>query len=81
VKITPEDMKAIRDVWFQWESPKHMDFTAEHRDLALASHLIDIYDRGYNAGHQDALGRPHNACPFDFAHTRHWCGYDGCRDS
>jgi len=20
-------------------------------------------------------------CPFDFAHTRHWCGYDQCRDS
>ncbi len=20
-------------------------------------------------------------CPFDFAHTRHWCGYDSCRES
>jgi hypothetical protein len=20
-------------------------------------------------------------CPFEFAHTRHWCGYEGCRDA
>lgn len=20
-------------------------------------------------------------CPYTFAHTRHWCGYDGCRES
>ena len=20
-------------------------------------------------------------CPFDFAHTRHWCGYPACRDA
>jgi len=20
-------------------------------------------------------------CPFTFAHTRHWCGYPGCRES
>lgn len=22
-----------------------------------------------------------NPCPFDFAHTKHWCGNEGCRDS
>lgn len=22
-----------------------------------------------------------NDCPFDHAHTRHWCGHEGCRDS
>lgn len=21
------------------------------------------------------------ACPYTHAHTRHWCGYDGCRES
>ncbi len=21
------------------------------------------------------------ACPFDFSHTRSWCGYGGCRES
>jgi hypothetical protein len=20
-------------------------------------------------------------CPYTFSHTRHWCGYDACRDS
>jgi hypothetical protein len=20
-------------------------------------------------------------CPYNFAHTRHWCGYEGCRDA
>lgn len=20
-------------------------------------------------------------CPYTHAHTKHWCGYDGCRDS
>jgi hypothetical protein len=19
-------------------------------------------------------------CPFDFSHTKHWCGYEECRD-
>lgn len=22
-----------------------------------------------------------NPCPYTFAHTRHWCGYEGCRDA
>jgi hypothetical protein len=22
-----------------------------------------------------------NPCPYDFSHTRHWCGYEGCRDA
>lgn len=27
-----------------------------------------------------AVGVKGPQCPFDFAHTRHWCGYPGCRD-
>ncbi len=80
MKITPEDMQAIRDVWFDPEWP----FKArglEERDTALALILVSIYDRGYEAGHQAAIGRDVNACPYTFAHTRHWCGYDTCRDS
>jgi hypothetical protein len=22
-----------------------------------------------------------NPCPYTHSHTRHWCGYDGCRES
>lgn len=22
-----------------------------------------------------------NGCPFDFAHTKHWCGYENCRQA
>lgn len=29
----------------------------------------------------EAMAPGENHCPFSFAHTRHWCGYDGCRDS
>lgn len=24
---------------------------------------------------------PEDPCPYDFSHTRHWCGYRECRDS
>lgn len=27
------------------------------------------------------LTEPTPECPYDFAHTRDWCGYAGCRES
>ena len=58
--------------------------------MALANVLLDLWDQGYSDGFKDATSmheamtkaaeKP-NPCPFDFAHTRHWCGYDGCRES
>ena len=30
---------------------------------------------------QGTLMIPADPCPYDFSHTRHWCGYGTCRDS
>lgn len=27
------------------------------------------------------VGIPEESCPYTHAHTRHWCGYDTCRES
>lgn len=32
-----------------------------------------------DAGMDDAPNE--ERCPYTFAHTRHWCGNEGCRDS
>lgn len=29
----------------------------------------------------DPHSREENPCPYTHAHTRHWCGYEQCRDS
>ena len=52
---------------------------------ALTNHLISIYERGYDQALKDReyVEREiaDNKCPYTFAHTKHWCRYDGCRDS
>lgn len=56
--------------------------------MALAHHLIDIYDRGYAEAVADQERREENShlpyaqCPYTtMSHTKHWCGYEGCRES
>lgn len=51
MKITPEDMGKVRQVFREdeWRAP----LTQEERDLALAHILERIYDRGYAEGRSD----------------------------
>jgi hypothetical protein len=48
-------------------------------------HLLDQaeWERGgaLKRLHEQLLGLEPEACPFTFAHTRHWCGHSGCRDA
>jgi ribosome modulation factor len=87
MKITPEDMQTVRNL-FHTCHPRICLCAPEGRklrDMALLSLLCDIYDRGYDRGQDDAIDGERLAsrgeCPFTHAHTRHWCGYAGCRDS
>lgn len=52
MKITPADMQAIRDVWFEPEWPFKVR-GLEERDVALGLLLVAIYDRGYEEGWRD----------------------------
>ena len=57
--------------------------------MALANALLDLWDRGYSDGFTDATGmyeamtkkEEPNPCPYTHSHTRHRCGYNGCRES
>lgn len=56
--------------------------------MALANHLIGIYDRGYAEAVEDQERReanshlPYAQCPYTtMSHTKEWCGYEGCRES
>lgn len=77
MKITAEDLdKIIRLTGTEDSSGLRM---------ALANHMISIWDRGYENGQNDAMDQLRfNAgeCPYTtMAHTREWCGYAGCRES
>lgn len=37
--------------------------------------------RDVNALREYFLQENDPVCPYDFAHTRHWCGNNACRDS
>lgn len=84
MKVTPEDMDAVRNLIFEAQY-RHQD--PEQRDTALALILVRLYDRGYNQAvwEMDAMDELTMAntgqCPYTHSHTRHWCGYAGCRDS
>lgn len=89
MKITPEDMDDVRDVLRRsartTRLPGEFAEVDEQRDIALALILVRIWDRGYKHGQDDAIDEQsfsEGECPYiGFAHTRHWCGYAGCRDS
>lgn len=97
MKITPEDMDHVRAVLHRFETNLHLNpteptYVNELRDTGLALILVDIYDRGYKEGHSDGWIQRGEVdaeltmantgeCPYTFSHTRHWCGYRGCRDS
>lgn len=34
----------------------------------------------YNKLAQELRAQPENPCPFTHSHTKHWCGYEGCRE-
>lgn len=77
MKITPEDMDQIIRL-----IPADVDSSGLR--MALTRMLEKIWDRGYTQGQDDgfdAVSYNTGECPHDFAHTRHWCGYAGCRDS
>lgn len=85
MKITPEDMDAVRSVLTRYQAYSHYD---EQRDIALALILVRIYDRGYAEGYDEGIrsnvsrdASDSDECPFTHSHTRHWCGYSTCRDS
>ncbi len=79
MKITPEDMDDVREAC-NLRTPYHsIDYEA--RDTALALILGRIYDRGYNAAVEASIAGVSEECPYTMSHTRHWCGYAGCRDS
>lgn len=81
MKITPEDMHALYNTINAFMS-KPAEF--EQRDIRVALLLTDIYDRGYEAGQSDAMDKETyqtGTCPYTHAHTKHWCGYAGCRES
>ena len=91
MKITPEDMDAVRGVWYEPEWP-YRTRTQEECDTALALILVSIYDRGYEQRGIDDLNHPYTCkgcnlcldptpCPFTHSHTREWCGHSGCRVS
>lgn len=82
MKITPEDMQAIRDVWFDPEVPFRIR-VEEESDTALALILVGIWDRGYQQALSDRDDvYMHEPCPYEtLPHTREWCGYAGCRES
>lgn len=88
MKITPEDMDAVRKVFNHASNEFYLsggDQSAhDNRDIDLARILARIYDRGYKQALKDreAVERGYSGgtCPYTFAHTRHWCGYAGCRE-
>lgn len=78
MKITPEDMEAVRITMYSsitWEDA--------NRDVALGLILVGIYDRGYQQALADQADVYKSGdCPYDnFSHTREWCGYRDCRES
>lgn len=86
MKVTPEDMAAVRVVLrehFPEYGPRGTD---DRLDIALALILVGIWDRGYDTACQDLEAayqerQPKPQCPYTHAHTREWCGYVGCRES
>lgn len=82
MKITAEDLQALYN-----EINKTMTQPGQHevRDMRVTNLLIDIYDRGYEQALKDREYTERDMfggdCPYSFAHTRHWCGYDTCRES
>lgn len=58
MKIEPEDMDELRDAFTRsyvtFEGGPSED---DRRDIALASILIRMYDRGYDSGYMDGLDR------------------------
>ena len=76
MKVTQEDLeKIIRLTGTEDSSGLRM---------ALAHVLIEVWDRGYGMGHDDATDLVRydtGKCPYTHSHTREWCGYAGCRES
>lgn len=61
MKITPEDMDAVRDVLDRAETAHGLrGKIVQDRDRALATILERIYDRGYQGGFNDALDHTYN---------------------
>jgi len=88
VKITPEDMDAVRELMYGWRRYNTNNVTdqkgREQIEINLALFLVGIWDRGYAEALKDnrilTEDELRHECPYTFSHTKHWCGYDGCRE-
>lgn len=52
-------------------------------DLGINAFIVKLVgeDSARRLWERHAYGDAAEKCPFTQAHTRHWCGYEGCRDS
>lgn len=59
------------------------ELAEEIRDFAAKRLQIDSDDETYGMHMAADLIDPkfEKTCPYTHAHTRHWCGYEQCRDS
>lgn len=83
MKVVPEDMDDVREVIKRSWMPRGFYMTDEQRDIALALIMVRIWDRGYEQALADQTDNAYMSgdCPYDFSHTRQWCGYRDCRES
>lgn len=59
---------------------KKITITVSPSDLLPGDKIVKIENHGYDWV-DITVKRTPPPCPFDFAHTRFWCGNLGCRTS
>ncbi len=63
----------------QWGPEVEMRRTPEEAEALKAKQEVIFREVSVEKYLRAPAGEP--ACPFDFAHTKTWCGYEGCRES
>lgn len=70
--------------WYWLDGPGSRPVSSTAIALATSKLVAEAYaarEQRRAAGPLSGIEPTEAECPFDFSHTRHWCGYAGCCDA